>query len=301
MERGIAWALSIPAQVVSGLGLVFDTNLANLEAHLPNLHRLSAGLRLLLEACFWLGIGHALYHFARHWRKLFRELPEPERRIPQAWKIARDLIATTAAGRTLFLLLIILGTIAGLILVRAGPVQQPSYFAGLSGLQFLICAYTVTILNSRLRLQRLLLLLLLVLVALGALDRFVRVSQHDFSAHTPLNVNLYENINRAVTWIANDWQGPTSITLSYDMFPEMAQEWWVVAWHRVDGSYRIGMAYDFLLSSYHNLENRNRNPEGIAEDPNYIVTTAPGSKRYDVDLYDSRQFGAVYVLKPLAS
>ena len=60
----------------------------------------------------------------------------------------------------------------------------------------------------------------------------------------------------------------------------------------------MGMALDHVLKSYFDLDNRNRNPAGPADDPDYIVTSAPGLGRYDLARFQISQFGALYVLKP---
>lgn len=297
LERGIAWALSIPAQIIRSLRLFFDTDLASLKAHAPLLHPVSSGLRVLLEACFWLGSAGALYACGRGCTAGLRALPADQRNFQRGWQLARAQLLLTAAGRNLILLLIVLGTAAGLILARAGPAEHPSYYAGIVSLQLLICGYAAQALRGRFRLQRLLLAALLLLAGLGALDRVARVARHDPTQHSPLNLNLYTSHDAAAAWIASDWRGPAQLTVSYDMFPELAQHWWVVAWHRIDSSYRIGMALDYLLGAYHGLHNQNKNPAGLADAADYIVTSASGSERYDLQQYDARQFGALFVLK----
>ena len=196
---------------------------------------------------------------------------------------------------------IVLIVVIGLIFVRAGPDEQRSYYASISSLQFIICAYAVLILKRRPRLQTILILCVFALIGTTALDRVLRVAEHDRAADTPFNRHLYDNVHDAVAWMAADWRGRAEITVSYDFFPEMAPQWWIVAWHRIDDGYRMGMAYDHLLSSAHALENQNRNPQGVADAPDYIVTTAPGSERYAEGEVEIQRFGAVYVLKPSAS
>ena len=146
--------------------------------------------------------------------------------------------------------------------------------------------------------RNLLVVLIVIFICLAPLDRILRVSHHDRSAHTPQNLSLYVNISDAAGWIDSDWEQPGAITISYDLFPEMAYHWWIAAWNTVDESYRIGMALDHLLESYYGLRNSNRNPAGPADQPDYIVTSASGAERYDVDLFKVNQFGALYVLKP---
>ena len=62
----------------------------------------------------------------------------------------------------------------------------------------------------------------------------------------------------------------------------------------------MGMAYDFLLESRHGLRNRNDDPLGLAADADYVVTSQPGSVRYDTTAYHAERFAAVVVLKRLS-
>ena len=212
--------------------------------------------------------------------------------------LARDKLVASSAGRNLVLLLFILAVAAGLILVRAGPEGQPTYYTGLLSLQYLMCGYGLNSLARGRKSIPLIIALVLLFVALGALDRVIRVSQHDRATHSNLNLNLYSNLNEAASWIASDWAAPGEITVSYDLLPELNHMWWILPWHTVDESYRMGMALDYLLKSYFGLENRNRNPAGPADNPDYIVTSAPGLERYELTQYQSAQFGALYILKP---
>ena len=41
-------------------------------------------------------------------------------------------------------------------------------------------------------------------------------------------------------------------------------------------------------------------PLGVAEDADYVVTSAPGMERYKLSQYAVERFGAIVVLKPLA-
>ena len=298
LERGIAWVLSIPLQLFESLRLVFSTDLLQLRLHHPALHGIAGVLRVLLEAGFWFGIVHAGYRCYSSWRGRYLELRADQRGIRHGWRLAQDSLVDSAAGRNLVLLVIVLAVVAGLILVGAGPEAQASYYTGLVSLQFLICGYGITCIADKRRLGILVAVLVLLFASLGAFDRYVRVSNHDSTVHSPLNLALYDHVNGAASWIASDWPNLGSITVSYDMMPEMAYHWWVVAWHTVDDSYRVGMAFDYLLESYFGLENSNRNPLGIADSPDYIVTSAPGLERYDRERYQLRQFGALYVLKP---
>ena len=54
----------------------------------------------------------------------------------------------------------------------------------------------------------------------------------------------------------------------------------------------------YLLQLYFDLENSNRHPLGITGNPDYIVTSARGLERYDLEYFQLAQFGALYLLKP---
>jgi len=298
LERGLAWLLEIPLQVIAGLRLAFNTDLGNLRGHQPLLYALFSLLRLLLEACFWLGIVHALYRFlqappsqraapAGHQRPLFTAL-----------RLRQNLLLASPAGRNLFLLLFTLLFIVGLVLARADPGGQQSYYYALIGLQFLSCAYGIYTLAARQKLRALAAALVLVYAALGACDTVIRVANHDRARHSGQNRSLYSNMDDAAGWIASDWAGGKAITVSYDLLPEMSQHWWVLPWSTVDESYRLGMAFDFLLASYYDLENSNRSPLGLAEEPDYVFTSPRGLQRYDLEHFQVRRFGAIHLLKP---
>ncbi len=297
-QRALAWLTSIPLQFVQSLRLLFLSDLNSIRQNAPILHHLYVAFRTLLEACFWISLAHSVATFARRCGDNLRALPADQGRHRLAWRACREQLCAHPAGRNLFLLLVAFGISAGLILVRAGPDEQPTYYTGLIGLQFLSCAYIFHLTKVRARIRFLLILVVFAYVGLGAADRIVLVSNHDASAHTPLNLNLYSSLNDAADWIANDWPGKGPVTISYDVFPEMSWHWWIVAWNNVDPGYRMGMAFDYLLASYHGLMNANRNPIGLADRPDYIVTSEPGLLRYPSDSYLQRAFNAIYVLKP---
>jgi len=298
LERGIAWLLSIPAQFIMSLRLPFSGDLSSLRQHQPFLHGLASVLQILLEASFWFGIIHAAHQCFRDWRVDFLRQPADRRGILQGWALAREKLVDSPAGHNLILLLFILAIAAGLILARAGPEGQPTYYTGLLSLQFLMCGYGLISLARGRKAILLIVALVLLFGGLGAFDRVIRVSQHDRATHSKFNLNLYANLHEAATWIASDWAAPGSITVSYDTLPELKHQWWILAWHTVDESYRMGMALDHLLKSYFDLDNSNRNPAGPADDPDYIVTSAPGLERYELARFQIAQFGALYVLKP---
>ena len=298
LERAVSRAQSIPQQFIAGLRLALSVDLISLRRHHPILHGTAAGLRVLLEASFVFAIIHAVHHCANQWRREMMALPAETRGWKRACAVARHCLADSAAGNNLMLLLFVSVIAAGLVLVRAGPDGQASYYAGLVGLQYLICCYGLRALAPGRRLRIATAALVLLYVSLGAFDRIVRVSTHDRAANTPLNLNLYSNLSDAATWIASDSEAQTQISVSYDLLPELKHMWWIVPWHTIDESYRFGMALDYLLESYYGMANSNRNPAGDDDNPDYTVTSAPGLKRYDLTQYQAEQFGALFVLKP---
>lgn len=297
LERGIGWLVSIPTQFIGGLRLVFNTDLNSLRLNYPIFYAINQLLRLLLEVSFWLGTVYALYQYARYFHIQSKTLSPEQRSLKSRLNLALELLISTEAGRYIILLLFVLGIIAGLIIVRASPTEQPSYYMGLFSLQLLMCAYGIQAFMESRNYHRQIWILIILFVGLGAFDRIVRVTTHDFSTQTNFNLGLYSSINAATAWIADDYSGDDNISVSYDIMPEMAHQWWIAPWNRVDDSYRIGMAYDYLLDVYHGLKNSNTNPTGLAENPDYIVTFASGLKRHELDDYEVEQFGAIYVLK----
>ncbi|MDE2776031.1 MAG: glycosyltransferase family 39 protein [Chloroflexota bacterium] len=297
IERGIAWLLSIPHQILVGLRLAFSADLATLRQHQPALHQAVPLLRALLEACFWAGLLVAASRFARQLRSAFSAIAGDQNRNRSGWR-AQKLIIRSAAGRNLALFLLVLSFVAGLCLARAGPNQQPTYYYGVSGLQFLICGYGIYSLASYRRLTVLAVALVFVYVGLSASDTVLRVSRHDPAEHSALNLNLYSSIYDAAAWIASDWSEPGSVAVNYDLLPDLPQLWWVLPRHTVDESYRLGMAFDHLLNSTFELENSNRNPSGIADQSDYVVTSARGMERYRLGDYQAARFGALVALKP---
>ena len=286
LQRGIRYILSLPGHGLAALHLPFQAELRSLRAQLPPLAPLELALRAALAACFWVGCGFAVFRCWRGWRGI-QALPA--------------LLCDSAAGGTLLALLALLGLLAGLLLVRATPDENPSYYMSLLCLQYLVCAYGIRCLaGGRRRIMRMSLALVLIWASLNSLDRVLRLARHDASLHSAHNMSLYRSIEAATAFIADDWDGGAALTISYDMLPELAHQWWIVAWHRIDPLYGMGMAYDFLLESQHGLRNLNDDPLGLAAEADYVVTSQPGSARYDTTGYRVERFGAITVLKRLS-
>ncbi len=286
LQSGIHYALSLPGHALIALRLPFQGELLSLRAQLPSLVPLEVALQVALEACFWIGCGFALVRCRRNWRSITA--------IPA-------LLCESAAGRTLLAMLVMLGLLAGLLVVRATPDENASYYTSLLCLQYLVCAYGLRCLvGERRQIMRVCLALVLIWASLNSLDRVLRVAGHDASLHSAHNMSLYHSIEAATAFIGDDWDGGAALTISYDMLPELAQQWWIVPWHSIDPMYGMGMAYDFLLESQHGLRNRNDHPLGLAADADYVVTSQPGSARYDTTSYHVKRFGAIVVLKRLS-
>ena len=284
LERGIAYGLSLPGHTLTALRLPFVGDLQTLRAQLPALASVAALLQLALELCFWLGAGLAVWRFGRGWRGL--------RAIPA-------LLTDSPPGRATLPLVTSLLVIGGLLLVRATPDENASYYTGLLPLQLVVCAWGMRCLaEKRAELMRLCLALVILWASLNSLDRVLRLALHDDRLHSPQNMALYRSIAAATDYIAADWGTDAPLTISYDFLPELAHQWWILPWHTVDSLYRMGMAYDYLLESYHGLRNVNRDPLGLAVNADYVVTFAPGLARYDLGAHEERQFGAIFVLKP---
>ena len=119
-------------------------------------------------------------------------------------------------------MLVMLGLLAGLLLVRATPDENASYYTSLLCLQYLVCAYGLRCLaGERRQIMRVCLALVLVWAGLNSLDRVLRVARHDASQHSAHNMSLYRSIEAATDFIADDWEGGAALTISYDMLPEL--------------------------------------------------------------------------------
>lgn len=353
-ERIVAFLLSLPGQYIAALGLFNTTNTAALNQAIPAISaataRLSSAITLIFfGVCFW-----AVYRCVRDFTHAPKATPvlsrtytksSRSRHISQAHVVRpRErrrsnaphndlLIVRTSAGRLLLLLLFILVFITGLIVTRATPTEQGTYYAGLLSLQMLVVAYGISAVfdlkfqfnsdsldgthtnsdknwrgyptareqNHEKRGTALalitVLLLTLYLWCLGA-DRILRITQHNDMVYTRYNVWLYRHLEAVTHYIATDWQAQSNPVISYDILPEMPNLWWVLPWNSVDPLYRMGVPYDYLLAVQHGIINTNQSANGLAENPDYIIVYLPGLARYAVENYEMAQFGAIYVLKP---
>jgi len=297
-ERILNFAADIPGYYVNGLLLAFNDSPETLRGMSPILGGIASFfMRDALRLLFISGVMVALYRFVMVFRA-------SDGMVFQRFQQA---MASTA-GRYLLLLLFVLVILSGLIVTRATPDSQPTYYTGFVSVQMVLAAASLVIgmqasgerLNQSPRwIHAALFIIVLVMVGFSSTNRILRVQQHDDETFSPFNAWVYASLDAAVDWMAADWQGGGTLAVSYDLFPEMAHFWWVAPWHTVDPLYGIGMSYDFMLWNDHRLRNTNDDPLGKVENADYIVTYETGLISYDLAGYTVQRFGAIHVLKPL--
>ncbi len=324
-----------------------------LNQTLPFISGFTSGLSVLMTGIFILVSGGAILHFGRDVARSPKITPviirtayrsqrsrhvSPSHTVrfqdshAQQANLNERLIVKTPAGRLVLLLVFMLVFITGLIVTRADPSEQGSYYAGLVSLQWVVVAYglawvsslkfadadddakpTPPMLPSEQRYSAtssrateknntwftllVVLVLTLYLWSVGA-DRVLRITQHQDTVYSRYNVWLYRHIEAVTDFIAADWQQSENPVIQYDIVPEMANLWWVLPWNSVDSLYRMGVSYDYLLENKHGMKNANQSADGMAENPDYIIVYTPGLSRYTTQNYEVHPFGAIYVLKP---
>jgi hypothetical protein len=279
LERAVNFALSLPGQFIQALWLFTQNNFSALDFISP--------VMIVPVVAFGAVIIGALM-------SAYMELPSASSTDEREHHIAAQ-----RAARHILLLLAFVGVIcAGLILTRASPSSQMTYYTGLVSLQWLMVAgllgglFTASDKNLRAIVP-----FVLLFTVGNAAERIARVAQHDDAIYSRFNVALYRHIEAATDYIVSDWNRADPVTVSYDILPEMDNLWWVLPWHTVDSQYRMGTPFDVLLELNHGVENRNQSADGLAENADYIVVYTPGLARYDVNDYEQAQFGAIVVLK----
>ena len=290
-QRILDYALSLPIQTVSALGLVFQSTPQSLATYFPPLftvHQvLTVGWMVLLAIGVVGGIGYGL-------RLIWTVIRQ---RNLQA--IRQPLQTNPWVG--IIAICVIIGIILmGFFVTRATPDQQPSYYTSLYMLEYLIMAAVVVWLTQRFT-SRWTIAIVIVLVigttSLQAADRVTRIDNRNYDTYSSFNTWRYEPIASATQWIADDWNQET-VNISYDLMPENRNLWWVAPWNTIDENYRLGMPYDALLEITHSITNTNTNPIGDSEDADYIVVNEQGLTRYDLNAFDVHRFRAIYVLEP---
>jgi hypothetical protein len=355
-ERVLTFGLSLPRQYWDALRMFSISETPALNQTFPAISSFTTAVSFLMLGVF-LGVsGWAILHFGRDVARLPKVTPviirtayrsqRSRQRSPahvtrsndaqtQQATLNERLIIKTPAGRLVLLVIFMLTFITGLIVTRAAPSEQGSYYTGLFSLQWLVVAYGLAWLshltfaaeadnplaapvlpseqrrhgrthqqpsgkNSTVVILIVLLVLTLYLWCLGA-DRVLRITQHHDMVYSRYNVWLYRHIEAVTDYIADDWQNSDNPVIQYDIVPEMANLWWVLPWHNVDTLYRMGVSYDYLLLTKHGIINNNQNADGMAENPDYIIVYTPGLPRYTTKDYEIKQFGAIFVLEPRPS
>jgi hypothetical protein len=268
-ERVLAYALSVPSLLFNALQAAFPIGSRGLDfLSLPFIGQIVFAIPMLL---FWLGLPLAL------WR--------------------RDEGARHYGRMAVFLAVILL------LMALTRTLDDTTYLMGFISLQTVMAGYAISIFlnggqeKSRLYGRIIMLAFVLLFCALQIGERAGRLLQHEDSDFSPYNVSLYRHISAAVDAIAADWDGGDTLTVSYDILPEMPNLWWTPAWNSIDPSYRMGMNFDFLLSFHHGLNNANQDPVGTVENADYIVIYSPAAERYTLSDYEIWRFGAIWVLK----
>jgi hypothetical protein len=286
-DRILDFALSIPEQFRYAFWLMFRIS----PEGLGPLEPVGMAIYHLMSAIFIGGSGMAIVQFGLHLRR-------------QGLRRFQQICVETWSGRMVTLLTFLLVIQAGFVATRTPPWEQPTYYPGFISIQLIMIAAALDALISQIVQQKRLQVGLLVtsvamMAAVGGFDRVGRILSYDDSQHSPLNAWLYRHVDAAADYIAEDWQGGDSLTVSYDIMPEMRNYWWIVPWSNIDPAYTMGLPYDYLLAQQHGLTNTNTNPIGWADDADYIVVWEPGLSRHDVTDYEVAQFGTVYVLRPI--
>ena len=206
-------------------------------------------------------------------------------------------LTASQSGQLLLLAGFLTLMIALMILTRT--IENSSYWMGFMSIEYLIAAYAVSFLPDSRRMTILIVIGLTAYAGLQTTERALRLIQHDDSEFSPYNVSIYRHVEKAVDYIAEDWEGGETITVSYDILQDVRNLWWTPAWNSIDPSYTMGMNFDFLLSYHHGLENTNTDPIGTVDNADYIILYTPSLENYDLEDYVMEQFGTIVVLKPM--
>ena len=257
----------------------YEIRSPNLERTYPDFASLFRTFLKRQNTLFLIAVWAAIFGYLRHFPK-------------------DKSLANSQSGRVLILVGFLTVMIALMMLTRT--IWNASYWTGLISLEFLIASYAVSLLPNTRKMTILVVAILLIYVGIQHGERILRLMQHDDSQFTAHNVSIYRHVEAAVDYIAVDWDGDETLTVSYDILQDIRNLWWTPVWSSVDSSYRMGMNFDFLLSYHHGLENTNTNPIGTIENADYIIIYSPTLEDYNLADYTLAQFGTIYVLKPIA-
>lgn len=280
--RAIDYALEAPNWYWRAMTTAFGVSLRGISEAAPNL-AVGATWFLRGQVLLFLGsIALALWQFVRD-------------RSQHA--TIRAQLVDSGAGRVMLLIIFLTVMIALMIATRT--IRNATYWTGFTSIELVIASYIVSVLPSRRAVMIVVAGLLIGYIGIQSSERVLRIVQHDDTQYTPYNVSIYRHVSAVVDYIAEDWAGDESLTVSYDILHDIPNLWWTPAWHSIDPSYRMGMNFDFLLSYHHGLTNTNTDPIGTVEDADYIIIYTPTLQDYDLTQYDIAQFGTIVVLKSI--
>jgi 4-amino-4-deoxy-L-arabinose transferase-like glycosyltransferase len=177
------------------------------------------------------------------------------------------------------LLLMVAVFVLGLAVARIYPSAQPTYLMGLLAWGALLCGWGVWACLGAWRWGRVLAVLACVVVAFGTQAQRLAREPARQEALFP-QAWYFSQVASVTDAIAEAFGRDTTLTIAYDLLPEMRFQWWAMAWHTVDARYHLGMAYDFLLLSRHNIRNRNISATGTADTPDALIVLDEGLARH---------------------
>lgn len=177
------------------------------------------------------------------------------------------------------LLLMVATFVLGLLITRTYPSAQPTYLTGLLAWGALLCGWGLWTCLRAWRWGRIVAVLACVVVALGTQAQRIGREPARQEALFP-QTWYFSQVASATDAIAEAFGRDTTLTIAYDLLPEMPFQWWAMAWHTADPRYHLGMAYDFLLLSRHNIRNRNVSATSTADNPDALIVLDEGLARH---------------------
>lgn len=189
---------------------------------------------------------------------------------------------SSRSGRVLLLALLPGAFVAGLLVLRVYPTEQPTYLAGLQGWTTVLVAVGWVWALERLLTPRLTNAVLLTGLIIIALAGSFTYTQRRILGRVNLfpQATYYGTLVAAADFIAQQAGDAATVTIRYELWPEQRGYWWVPAWSLVDDRYRLGMALDFVLRVEHGLVNTNTDAYGRADQPDFVVTYATDPQAY---------------------
>lgn len=287
-RRALDYALNTPFWYVESLNQAFRVGQAGFGTLPAWIAALLNGLRSIPMLFFWGGLLVAGVQFVK-------KLRDPAGAIDHVPTKIQQILVHTASGRVI-LLWVFLSLIL-LLMILTRTIDNASYLMGFSSIQLVMLSAIFYWLPRKKWAVLAAGIVLLSYATIQSSERFLRLNQHDDTVFSAYNVSIYRHIEAAVDYIAQDWQGGATLTVSYDILPEMPNLWWTPAWHSIDPAYRMGMNFDFLLAYHYGLSNRNTDPIGTVERSDYTIIYSPALARYALEDYEIHRFGAIVVLK----